>query len=293
MSHGPWGVPPPSPVTESKFFNAARKTVTLLVEAGVDQRFWRMHCDSSCHVRHHGQGGREAVLEVLGIGSEHDDSVLLAVLDADLDRVEGRLMVEPDVVWTDAHDLETTLLQLPTLEKLVAQRVGPDKLADQEAKWEGERFRARLFRHAEGVGRLRWLKHREGLDALIFKKTKKGDVVYFDNYAECVERDWSPSLAKVITALRNFSGADSLRGRDLAGESAALPAAELDQICNGHDLVGFLVAWLKPWHKFTAAELADTLAGLCERSWLVTTAMWQAIEKWEAAHPGFRVLKGA
>jgi len=102
MSHGPWGVPPPSPTTESKFFNAARRTVSLLVEAGVDQRFWRMHCDRDCHVRHHGQGGREAVLAELQKARTHPDAVLLAVLDADLDRLENRLPSDPDVVWTDA-----------------------------------------------------------------------------------------------------------------------------------------------------------------------------------------------
>jgi len=201
MSNRPWGVPSPSPLTESKLFNAARRTVTLLVEAGVDQRFWRMHCVGDCHVREHGQGGREAVLKELNRARGQAGAVLLAVLDADLDRVEGRLLLDSDVVWTDAHDLETTLLTLPTLEKLVTQCVDSSKLAEQEREW-GEPLRARLFRHAEGIGRLRWLKQREHLDDLVFKKMKgTRELLYFANYKRCADKFWSPSLAKVIEAL--------------------------------------------------------------------------------------------
>jgi hypothetical protein len=39
--------------------------------------------------------------------------------------------------------------------------------------------------------------------------------------------------------------------------------------------------------------LADRLAGACERSWLAETKMWQGIEAWEHAHPGFRVLESS
>lgn len=292
MSAAAFGAPPP-PIAESKLFNAARRTVTLLVEAGVDQRFWRMHCGRDCHVREQGQGGREAALKELRRAREHEDAVLLAVLDADLDRVEDRLLADPDVVWTDAHDLETTLLVLPTLEKLVAQRVDAGKLADLERAW-GESLRARLFRHAEGVGRLRWLKQREELRELLFKKSRgTRELLYFDKYAECVDRDWSPSLTRVIMALTDYSSAHHLRKRDLAGACAALPAADPAQICNGHDLVGFLGAWLRETTKQPHRDehLTESLAGYCERAWLMTTAMWRAIQDWEQRHPGFQVLK--
>lgn len=298
MSQGPWGVPPPPPITESKFFNAARRTVSLLVEAGVDQRFWRMHRARDCLVRHHGQGGREAVLKELQRGREQPDVVLLAVLDADLDRLEGRLPSDPDVVWTDGHDLETTLLCLPTLGKLVAQRVDSKKLAEKEAAW-GETFRARLFRHAEGMGRLRWLKQREGIDALVFKKAQKSkhELLLFGKYDDCCDKDWSPSLACVIKALINYNNAHELRERDLVSECAALPTAEADQVCNGHDLVGFLLAGLKAMSgarpRETAEELLEVIAGFCERAWLERTEMWQAIQAWEAAHPGYQVLAEA
>jgi hypothetical protein len=291
MTPGPWGVPPPSPTTESKFFNAARRTVTLLVEAGVDQRFWRMHCDRDCHIRHNGQGGRESVLAELERARAHPDAVLLAVLDADLDRIENRLPSNPDVVWTDAHDLETTLFGLPALDKLVAQQVDPEKYSSQRATWGSEDLRQRLFRHAEGIGRLRWLKQRAGIAELLFKKNKGKIIVLFDRYDKCVNKNWSPSLTNTITAILDYSNAQHLHKRDLVAECAALGEADRVQLCNGHDLVGFLAAWLKSMGRsYTEESLTDALAGYCERDWLKGTEMWHGIREWEANHPGFRVL---
>lgn len=291
MTIGQWGVPPPSPTTESKFFNAARRTVTLLVEAGVDQRFWRMHCDRDCHIRHNGQGGREAVLAELERARAHPDAVLLAVLDADLDRIENRLPSNPDVVWTDAHDLETTLFGLPALDKLVAQQVDPEKHSSQRATWGSEDLRQRLFRHAEGIGRLRWLKQRARIDELVFKKKKGTIIVLFDRYDKCADKNWSPSLTNTITAILDYSNAQHLHKRNLVAECAALGEADCAQLCNGHDLVGFLAAWLKSMGRsYTEEALTEALAGYCERDWLKSTQMWHGIRAWEAKHPGFRVL---
>jgi hypothetical protein len=295
MSQDEWGVPLPPPRTESRFFNAARRTVSLLVEAGIDARFWRIHCARDCHVRHHDQGGRDAVLRALDQARGDPEAVLLAVLDADLDRLEGRLEDRDDVIWTDAHDLETTLFTTPALEKLANFHLDPDKLQAAEQRWR-ETFRVRLFRHAAGFGRLRWLKSRsrDELDLLVFKKTSKRQLSYFDRYSECAAADWTPDLKIAIRKIIDYSSAHSLLERDLAAECEALPAADLHQLCNGHDLLGLLAAGLAALgsgNKPKADALAEALATACERAWLLTTAMWRAIESWERAHPGYPVLR--
>lgn len=232
-----WGVEPPPPTTESKFFNAARHVVTLLVEGGLDQRFWRMHCVRDCRVSP--KGGRKAVLTELDRAAAHDDAVLLGVLDADLDRIEDRLVIRDDVIWTDAHDLEGTLIALPALAKLLAQIVDGDKLAEDEARW-AETINARLVRHAVQMGRLRWLKQREEIDDFVFKKKSKRELKLFDRYDGCIDDDWSPSLARIIPALINYNSAHHLSAKDLEQQCAALPEADPTQLCNGHDLLGFL-----------------------------------------------------
>ncbi|HFE46230.1 MAG TPA: DUF4435 domain-containing protein, partial [Nannocystis exedens] len=166
----PWGSARPPPTTESRFFNAARKSVTLLVEAGVDERFWRQYCTCDCIIRHQGQGGRSGAFKELKKAEKYDDAVLLAILDADFDRLEGTLKEHPNIIWTDAHDLETTLLSIPQiLLKVLGLSIAWDKQTKKEEEW-GESTQARLFRHAKPMGRLRWLKQREGIKELLFKK---------------------------------------------------------------------------------------------------------------------------
>jgi hypothetical protein len=123
-----------------------------------------MHCGRDCHVREQGQGGRDAALKrdrtrpanMTPTPSCSRSSTPISTASKD------RLLKDrDDVVWTDAHDLETTLLLLPTLEK--TRRFSARRSQEAPPPWSsawGEPLRARLFRHAEGVGRLRWLKSR-------------------------------------------------------------------------------------------------------------------------------------
>lgn len=294
--HEQFGVGQPGPLVESKLFNAGRPTVTLLVEAGFDERFWRMHVAHSCIVRHQEQGGRAAAIAKLDQAPAHPDAVLLAVLDADLDRLEGRLQERADVVWTDAHDLEATLVFLPSLEKLVRMKVGPTRLSAAEKAW-GEPIRDRLVRHACGMGRLRWHKQRASVNDIVFAKVGKGKdkglLLRFDKYQNCFADDWSPSIRHLVEAIVSYSNAQSLSKADLVAGVEGLPVDAPAQVCNGHDLLGFLRAWLRlevGSDVGNVDQLANEIALACERTWLEPTSMWAGIRAWESRHSGHRVL---
>lgn len=293
MSASPF--PPPPVAAENVVFNTARATVTLVVEAGVDQRFWRMHTlPKACLVHQLGQGGRPAALKKIADEAKNPNSRILGVLDADLDRLEGTLPASLNVIWTDACDLEATLLAAPVLEKLVAI-YAPDKLQAAEARWQ-ESLRERLMTHATQMGRLRWLKRRQSADeALAQLKLRKANAKR-PNYSACVDADWAPSLAKTVQQVIDFNNAKWLSVDELVEACAALPDATPTEICNGHDLIGYLVAGLRAVFKLnkkeaTAERLEERLLDGYERRWLKTTQMWQGIRAWEAAHPGYTVLR--
>lgn len=292
-THSRMGAPPPPLHAENKLLNAARPTVTLLVEGHIDRRFWRTRTDPRhCTVRvcH----GRPKALAELDRAARDAETRFLAVLDADFDRLEGGLVERDDVVWTDAHDLETTLLQSPVLEKLLRAMVG-DAIEPAEARW-AMTFRARLRDHAIGMGRLRWFTRRESLP-LVYRKASGRDLKPFDKYARCVGDDWSPDLPKVVAEIINYSAQPALTGRDLAGACAALPAVDPQQLCNGHDLLGFLkvgllrVAAAGDKKKIKAmADLDDRLADAYDHAWLQQTGMWRDLAAWEADNRPFRVF---
>lgn len=253
--------PPKRPDHESRIWNAAERRVTLLVEAG-----------------------RQA-----------DDARLVAVVDADLDRLLGEVEERPNLIRTDAHDLETTLLSGPALERVLLQ-VAREALLHSEEQW-GEPLRGRLFRWAEGLGRLRWLKIRlhPELDALRFKG-KEGEPSLRRKYADCVESGWTPSVERSIRAVCLACNAHHLLPprRNLAGEARALGEADLLQLCNGHDLLGLLAAWLMEEggrHAPDAGELAELLAVACPADWLARTAMWDGLRRWERENPGSSLLR--
>lgn len=284
------GVPPPPLHAENKLFNAARPTVTLLVEGHLDLRFWRARCVCQVRACH----GRARALAELDQAAKDAETCFLAVLDADFDRLGDGVAEREDVVWTDAHDLETTLLLSPVLEKLSRTLAGDP--ATSEARWRMS-FRERLFLHGAAMGRLRWLQQRASL-GLVFKKVTGRDIKPFDKYARCVGDDWSPALPKIVDAIIDYSGAPHLKQRNIAGECAALPEAEPAQLCNGHDLVGFLAIGLQ--HVAGSRDratlkkiddLADRMALAYEDAWLRETAMWRALRAWEQAHPRFRVFR--
>jgi len=290
------GVKPPRPIPENLLFNTARRTVTLLVEAGPDARFWSQWVCSSVLVRDQGQGGRAAALAVLDDATRAPDALVVAVLDADLDRVTDTMVDREGLVFTDAHDLETTLVCGDPFDKLV-NYYAKEHRTTAEAKWK-EPLRQRLLRHGEGMGRLRWLKHASSptFDALVFKKVTKKGLTYFDGYDKCVASGWAPSLANCVTALCGYSSAQTLLlpKVNLAGLAEALGDADAAQLCNGHDLMGFLAHWLNKEAKVTpqttSEGLAERLALSCERAWLETTEMWKALRVWEAARPGAELL---
>lgn len=289
-THDIFGVRRPDPHTEAKLFNAARRTATLLVEGEFDARLWRGYC--VCRVWP--LGGRGRVLSKLDEARTDSEVRFVAVLDADLDRLEGGVAERDDVVWTDAHDLESTLSATPALEKLLRHALDPQQVEERESAW-GESFRERLYRHAIPMGRLRWLSIRAGLGLKWTKSKRRSgrDFDRFDDYGKCVDGKWVPAAATSVERIVNYSQAHSLKSRDLVAECEALPDADPDQVCNGHDLIGFLCVGVekvgrKP--RQSAEVMGQGLALAVERRWLEQTAMWRSLAAWAERHPGYRIF---
>lgn len=277
------------PIAENKLFSRAHPTVTLLVEGGADEGFWRAHVHPACLV--HVTGGRERALETLDKPSAAG-CTLLACLDADLDRVTGTLKVRPDVFWTDAHDLELTLTLAPgLLEKLVC------RVEKTRARWRDD-LAQRLLAFVRPAGVLRWLRHIQKdprVEALALHKTNDRGVVSgrFNKWGELIKGDdgLSPNAERFVKAVIDYNSAQRLLGQQkpLAEALRAGPEAEDDQLCNGHDLIGALCAWLTP--KLNEEELTTRLMDCCEADQLQRTEMWRAMRRWQDEHPRFPLLR--
>lgn len=286
-------VPPPAgSAVEHRMFNAARRTTTSFVEGALDEKFWGrwVHRDVLVRITQGREGVIRALDEVADIGGA------CGIVDRDFDDLEGHPPPDrADLAVTDGHDLEGTIIAGPAVAEVVDFHAH-NHLAEAEKRW-GTSFRDRLYAHAVFMGRLRWLKQRQPApyDVLRFKKRSKGQLSLFDNYADCVEKDWAPCEACVVTAVTNYSSAPKLKAAAVAviASANALPSAAREQICNGHDLVGFMVEGFKRPFKvpISVESLAVELALACTLEWLRSTSMWATLDAWEKANRGFVLFK--
>lgn len=320
------GVSPPGRA-EHKLFRACGPVVTLWVESPADERFWRAFLHPRCRLHFPEGGGRERVLRELERARGDAELIFLAILDADYDRAEGTLPSDERVFWTDGVDLEATLLARPELlDRLLARTVGPAWAADAAARW-GQPFGARLFAFVRPAGRLRWYKHRNREDGALrlLKFSKKADqgreIPRFDRWDRCGADTLTPDDRGLLRELIAFNNAQNLTGevdRLLVG-LRDLPDANDARICNGHDLVGALCAWLqaqKSGRKRKAPpgprsappsadapsaatwklpcnpeELGQRLGDCCDEAHLHSTDLWQQLRRWQQANPTQPLLR--
>lgn len=286
----PWGADVP-PSTEAEFFNAARVTAFLLVEGGTDERFWLSRVDPrACQVR--AMGSRESALAEIREAGAEGRKGLVAVLDADFDRLDATLPDDRDVVWTDMHDLDTMLLASPAFDKVLVEVGSRKKIRELEVS-EGRDLRASLTARGAAMGRLRWLSKREGLRLTFRKKRPDGTLSAVDHAKFCDRATWRVDVAKMVRAVLDFSGDPKTKVEDLMSRMRALPDADEWQVCNGHDLVGLLVIGLRSKvgnRSLGVDDVEERLRLAFERDDLQRTAMYGALRRWEQRCAPYRLF---
>ena len=126
----------------------------LLLEGEDDHRFWDRRVSQGCEL-------------VIGDGKQNVEGAVrrldtrrfsgaLGIVDADFDRLQGRALPSPNLLATDAHDLECVLLRSPALDGVLAEYGDRAKIRRFEAT-QGGTVRDALLARGLIFGRLRWL----------------------------------------------------------------------------------------------------------------------------------------
>ena len=130
----------------------------LLVEGSSDVKFWHEHVSRpNCLIR--SAGGKPGVRIALKRLDSIGFTGILGLVDDDCDSLENRQFPSPNLVATDARDLECLLLRSPLLEKLVFELGDAEKIAVFEKQY-GLTTREKLLANGLVFGRLRWLSKR-------------------------------------------------------------------------------------------------------------------------------------
>ncbi|NLH98673.1 MAG: DUF4435 domain-containing protein [Chthonomonadales bacterium] len=163
----------------------------------------------------------------------------VGIVDADFDRVSGATDAYPDnIVPTDCHDFEATVLRSPAVETLVDEhRIRVPGLGLHELEESAEWLRNTLLGLALPIGRLRWHSLRNNW-SVGFNELPYRDLALLDV--------WKPNTDEIAGCMyRRLNPRIGVKPDDLL----RLAVTRLDnedpwQVCCGHDLTGFLAVYM-------------------------------------------------
>ncbi|MGA8027279.1 MAG: DUF4435 domain-containing protein [Bryobacteraceae bacterium] len=234
--------------------------------------------------------GKENVLAAMDLMRSARYAGVLAVVDSDFDRLEGRDCAPEDIAHTDTHDLETMMLCTEAFRKVLLRnryfKEGRVEIDVQRFDQVASELLGRLLNSGCRLGYLRWASHRHNLR------------INFD----CIE------LAKVVDPSTLVIREDRLEEAILRASSAAagswtqinaladaLVAAEHDrwQICNGHDLTGLLALHLSrsTGSPVTRKSVEADLAAAYATDDFRRTQVFARILDWQRRNPPRRILR--
>ena len=233
----------------------------------------------------HNKDNALAALKIL-----EDDRFLgvLAIVDADFWRLEELDPTCPNLFITDTHDLETMLLESPSLEKLLDEFGSEKKIASfiENSKMD---VRQALLTAAGPIGYLRWVSQRNNL-SLKFEGI---------SFREFIDRNTLHiNISKLIPEVKNKSLRHDLSDNDLQNKIDELtdPKHNSWDICCGHDLVCILSFGLRSVlgtnnaNEVKPEDLERILRAGYEYVYFLSTQLYRSLQEWETSNPPFRIF---
>jgi hypothetical protein len=217
---------------------------------------------------------------------------VLAIVDADFDRLSEKAFASPNLLFTDTHDLETMILQSPAFEKLLVEFGSEDKITRLVEKHSKD-ARSLLLDCAMPIGYLRWVSLQENI-ALKFEELS------FEKFID--KEKLSIDILKLIRHVQgrtssSTQGQKQIPDSVLHNKIQLLSSTSHDpwHVCCGHDIVCVLSLGLRKVigsTKIIEPDMLEVCLRLAyEYSRFCKTQLYVSIQQWEAANAPFIVLK--
>lgn len=248
----------------------------LLLEGKHDCMLFRNFVDRSrCHIQD--CGGKDTVIDVIRLLEHTDD--LVAIIDADFEHVEQSGCFTNNIVLTDLHDLELTVLDSKALDKVLSIHGSEQKITKWlDSKQKGDVLQA-LLHAAAPLGHLRWASLRT--DANLEFKELNYNRLFDRTRIEIVHKDF---VQRIVSRSPNAVCAASELEQEM--RELAKKGHNLKQVCNGHDAVAILgLALRSAWGTNESNHMNED--NTRKALWLAydwksfeRTAMFASIMKW-------------
>jgi hypothetical protein len=260
----------------------------LLVEGSSDKSFYeRFVSRTTCTlvVVSGKPSSKFRVIAVLALLEQSNFQGVLAIVDADFDRLEGFTDDNPHLFRTDLHDLETMLINSPALDKVIAEFGSEEKITKF-----GHDIRIVILKEGMIIGYLRWISKIDELN-LTF------DGIKFSSFIN--EKTLKIDQSKLIQEVKNQSQAHSLNNKDLQQRINSQKDENHApcQVSCGHDLVEILSLGFRK--AIGSYQPSDIKPDILERSlrlayeevYFCETELYLSIRSWESNNQPFKVWK--
>jgi Protein of unknown function (DUF4435) len=231
---------------------------------------------------------RDNVLNVVTMLRAEGITGLVGIVDADYGHIVGSLPSAPDIIVTNLHDLEMSLVQSAAFDRVLWARGSPTKIGRAIARWGGD-LRPLLLGAAAPIGALRLYSERHRV-ALRFKNLDFGSFVDVATF--------QTGHLELCTDVRNKSMRHDLDVAELAGflEQTLAEGHDPWQLCCGHDVTEILRLALRKSlgsqrpSSITAASLEMDLALACDRGEFMAWPLVHLLLDWESRNSPFQIF---
>ena len=255
----------------------------LVVEGATDVRFFQnLTNEKDCNIVD--ALGKERAVATVEVIDQRKVTGVVAIVDADFERLDTIPDKSSNILLTDTHDLETMMLQSPALEKLLAEFGSIEKLTTL-----AEDIRMLLIRGATLLGFLRFISHRDKLN-LRFKELS------FERFVD--KNTLGLDIVEMAKTVKNHSQKPGINIGDITSQIENLRDQPHDpwQVSCGHDVISILSIGLRKLIGTQQPnEVKPELLEMClrlsyDRGFFATTKLFEHLREWEYRSPGYRVL---
>ncbi|MEA5518371.1 DUF4435 domain-containing protein [Limnoraphis robusta] len=258
----------------------------LLVEGDSDARFYKNLVNpEKCKINI--AQGKNNLIQVLDILEGEQFLGVLAIIDADFDRLENNLPTQTNILLTDSHDLETMLLQSPALEKVLGEFGSEDKIYKLN-----QDIRSILLAGGVYIGYLRWISLKDSLEL-------KFEGLSFSKFIN--KKTLAIDRLQLIETVKNNSQKPQINQQEIEQKMKSLERENHDAwcVCCGHDLIEILSMGLCQLlgsnnSKDVEADKIEKILRLAyESSYFRKTKLYSLIQQWESCNKPFVILHQA
>ncbi len=262
----------------------------VIVEGDTDSRLYKNFFDKyKCQIVV-AEGKENALGAIQKLNNEGALGVL-CIVDADYHYIEHDEELDSNnICITDFHDIEITLFESQSLEKLINEYGSNSKIKKRNLDLNS--LRNWIYESSSYIGALRLYSLRNKL-GLSFKQLKEG------NYSFVCKKTLKIALDKFISIITNTSQFPQLDSSILKTQINDIIKQEHDkrQLCSGHDVCAVLSIALKKIigthnsNLFNKNDVEKFLRMSFEEQYFHQTNLYNSIQAWQNQHTNYIILK--